>query len=194
MNIDSYWADEDDWDDEFCYREINPFDDSAACTALGAFTTDARTAHVIPKKKELPVMMGNNGGDDNDTIPFGMHVMSAEEYLNGMADDSWLCDPCDWEVAVGDEIVVRSPNGTKVVKVIEVHDMADIDLEATFTYKWAVSVVPNKEYDERLKEEEKHATTLKQLQRQAALKKQLAAIVGELGDEAQDFINSITKK
>lgn len=98
MNIDSYWADEDDWDDEFCYREINPFDDSAACTTLGAFTTDARTAYVIPKKKELPVMMGNNGGDDNDTITFGMHVMSAEEYLNDMADDSWLCDPCDWEV------------------------------------------------------------------------------------------------
>ena len=72
--------------------------------------------------------------------------------------------------------------------------MAYIDLEAAFTYKWAVSIVPNKEYDERLKEEEKHAKTLKQLQRQAALKKQLAAIVGELGDEAQDFINSITKK
>ena len=89
---------------------------------------------------------------------------------------------------------MRSPEGTKVVKVIEVHDMADIDLEAAFTYKWAVSVVPNKEYDKRLKEEEKHAKTLKQLQRQAALKKQLAAIVGELGDEAQDFINSITKK
>ena len=39
-----------------------------------------------------------------------------------------------------------------------------------------------------------HTKTLKQLQRQAALKKQLAAIIGELGDEAQDFINSITKK
>ena len=102
--------------------------------------------------------------------------------------------PADWKVAVGDEVVVRSPEGTKVVQVIEVHDMADIDLEAAFTYKWAVSVVPNKEYDERLKEEEKYAKTLKQLQRQAALKKQLAAIVGELGDEAQDFINSITKK
>ena len=102
--------------------------------------------------------------------------------------------PADWEVAVGDEIVVRSPNGTKVVKVIEVHDMADIDLEATFTYKWAVSVVPNKEYDEQLKEEEKHAKTLNRIQRQATLKKQLAAIVGELGDEAQDVINSITKK
>ena len=98
MNIDSYWADEDDWDDEFCYREINPFDDSAACMALGAFTTAARTAHVILEKKELPTMMGNNGGDDNDTIPFGMPGMCAEEYLNGMADDSWLCDPCDWEV------------------------------------------------------------------------------------------------
>ena len=102
--------------------------------------------------------------------------------------------PADWEVAIGDELVVRSPNGTKVVQVIEVHDMADIDLEAAFTYKWALSIVPNKEYDERLKKEEKHAKTLKQLQRQAALKKQLAAIVGELGDEAQDFINSITKK
>ena len=50
------------------------------------------------------------------------------------------------------------------------------------------------EYYKRLREEEKHAKTLKQLQRQAALKKQLDAIVGELGDEAQDFINSTTEK
>ena len=64
MNINSYWADEDDWDDEFCYREINPFDDSAACMTLGAFTTAARTAHVIPEKKELPTMMGDNVGDE----------------------------------------------------------------------------------------------------------------------------------
>ena len=113
MNVDSYWADEDDWDDQFCYREINPFDDSAACMALGAFTADARTAHVIPKKKELPVMMGNNGGDDNDTIPFGMSVMSAEEYLNGMADDSWLCDPCDWEVGSYPETQDRKLPKTK---------------------------------------------------------------------------------
>ena len=98
MNVDSYWADEDDWDDQFCYREISPFDNSAACIALGAFTAAARTAHGIPEKKEVPAMMGNNGGDDNDTIPFGMSVMNEEEYLNEMADDSWLCDPYDWEV------------------------------------------------------------------------------------------------
>lgn len=46
MNVDSYWADEDDLDDEFCYREISPFDDSAASFALNSFTTAARTSHI----------------------------------------------------------------------------------------------------------------------------------------------------
>ena len=58
-------------------------------------------------------MMGDNGGDDNDTIPFGMSVMSAEEYLNGMADDSWLCDPCDWEVGSYPETQDRKLPKTK---------------------------------------------------------------------------------
>lgn len=46
MNVDSYWADEDDWDDEFCYREISPFDNSAASMTLGAFMTAAQNAGV----------------------------------------------------------------------------------------------------------------------------------------------------
>ena len=58
-------------------------------------------------------MMGDNGGDDNDTIPFGMSCMSAEEYLNGMADDSWLCDPCDWEVGSYPETQDRKLPKTK---------------------------------------------------------------------------------
>ena len=57
MNVDSYWADEDDWDDQFCYREISPFDNSAACIALGAFTAAARTAHVPPEKQPEYVLI-----------------------------------------------------------------------------------------------------------------------------------------
>ena len=70
----------------------------------------------------------------------------------------------------------------------------DIDLQAKFTYKWAVSKVDNATYDERLQAEEKNAKQLKALHRKAELKKQLATITAELGDEAEEFLRSLTAR
>ncbi len=52
MNVNSYWADEDDWDDEFCYRELSPFDNSAAGFTLASFLTAAQNADT-PRGKSL---------------------------------------------------------------------------------------------------------------------------------------------
>ena len=103
--------------------------------------------------------------------------------------------PKEWKVEAGDELVVRSQrNGSVVVTVKEVNEDYDIDLQAKFTYKWAVSKVDNATYDERLQAEEKNAKQLKALQRKAELKKQLAAITSELGDEAEEFLRSLTAR
>ena len=103
--------------------------------------------------------------------------------------------PKEWEVKVGDELVVRSPwNGSVVVTVKEVNEDYDIDLQAKFTYKWAVSKVDNAAYDELLKAEEKNAKQLKALQRKAELKKQLATIAAELGEEAEEFLKGLTAR
>ena len=103
--------------------------------------------------------------------------------------------PKSWEVKVGDELVVRSPiDGSTIVKVKEVHDTCDIDLSATFTYKWAVSKVDNEAYEAKVAAEKENAKQLKALQRKAELKKQLATIAAELGDEAEEFLKSLTAR
>ena len=98
----------------------------------------------------------------------------------------------EWNVQVGDELVVRTPlDGSTIVEVVEVHDIPDIDLAANFKYKWAVQKVDNTAYDEVLKVEAEKAMQLKELQRKAQLKKQLAEIVAELGEEATAIISRL---
>ena len=67
----------------------------------------------------------------------------------------------------------------------------DIDLQAKFTYKWAVSKVDNEAYEAKVAAEKENAKQLKALQRKAELKKQLAAITAELGEEAEEFLKSL---
>jgi hypothetical protein len=39
----------------------------------------------------------------------------------------------------GQDVIVETPDGLSVAQVVEVHDTAQIDPEAPFQYKWAVS-------------------------------------------------------
>ena len=101
----------------------------------------------------------------------------------------------EWNVQVGDELIVRSPrDGTTVVEVVELHDVADISLDSTIKYKWAVQKVDNVAYDLLVKEEEAKAVKLRELQRKAEIKKQVAEMVAGLGDEAAEFLVSLQTK
>ena len=94
----------------------------------------------------------------------------------------------EWNVQVGDELIVRSPrDGTTVVEVVELHDVADISLDSTIKYKWAIQKVDNATYDLLVKEEEAKAVKLRELQRKAEIKKQVAEMIAGLGDEAAEF-------
>ena len=101
----------------------------------------------------------------------------------------------EWNVQVGDELVVRSPrDGTTIVEVVEVHDVADITLDTTIKYKWAVQKVDNASYDELVKAEAASAAKLRELQRRAEVKKQIAEMVSGLGDEAAEFLATLQTK
>ena len=101
----------------------------------------------------------------------------------------------EWNVKVGDELIVRSPrDGTTVVEVVELHDVADISLDSTIKYKWAIQKVYNAAYDLLVKEEEAKAVKLRELQRKAEIKKQVAEMVAGLGDEAAEFLVSLQTK
>ena len=101
----------------------------------------------------------------------------------------------EWNVQVGDELIVRSPrDGTTVVEVVELHDVADISLDSTIKYKWAIQKVDNATYDLLVKEEEAKAVKLRELQRKAEIKKQVAEMITGLGDEAAEFLASLQTK
>ena len=101
----------------------------------------------------------------------------------------------EWNVQVGDELIVRSPrDGTTVVEVVKLHAVADISLDSTIKYKWAIQKVDNAAYDILIKEEEAKAVKLRELQRKAEIKKQVAEMVASLGDEAAEFLVSLQTK
>ena len=101
----------------------------------------------------------------------------------------------EWNVQVGDELVVRSPrDGTAIVEVVEVHDVADITLDTTIKYRWAVQKVDNASYDELVKAEAASAAKLRELQRRAEVKKQIAEMISGLGDEAAEFLATLQTK
>ena len=101
----------------------------------------------------------------------------------------------EWNVQVGDELIVRSPrDGTTVVEVVELHNVADISLDSTIKYKWAIQKVDNAAYDLLVKEEEEKAIKLRELQRKAEIKKQVAEMIAGLGDEAAEFLASLQTK
>lgn len=66
-----------------------------------------------------------------------------------------------------DMVVVNTINGFAVVRVEEVHEEADIDLDSRYNYQWAfqkVNVVVFEQLDALLNDAEKH---IKSMQRQA---------------------------
>lgn len=100
--------------------------------------------------------------------------------------------PTDWEVKAGDTLVVNTPLDDLVtVTVTKLHESSDIDLTAKFTYKWAVAKVDRTAYDEKVVAEKQHAKTFKELQRKAEVKRKIASLVADLGDEAKAFLESI---
>ena len=80
------------------------------------------------------------------------------------------------------------------VEVVEVHDVTDITLDTTIKYKWAVQKVDNAGYDELVKAEAASAAKLRELQRKAEIKKQLAEMISGLGDEAAEFLATLQVK
>ncbi len=100
--------------------------------------------------------------------------------------------PKDWEVKVGEFLVVDSPvEGFTVVEVKEVNEDYDIDITAKFTYKWAVCKINAAAYQEKVEAEKKNAKIFKELQRKAEVKRQLATLISDLGDEAKSFLESL---
>jgi len=58
------------------------------------------------------------------------------------------------KLSKGSKVIVKSPHDEfKVVEVAEVHAEAELDLEASYNYKWIVCIVDTTKYDKLLEQE-----------------------------------------
>ena len=74
----------------------------------------------------------------------------------------------DQLVSAGDQVIVDSPyGGMKVVIVTDVDDFANIDFDATYTYKWIVQKVDTSTYEDNLASEIEAGKAIRQLRNNA---------------------------
>lgn len=72
----------------------------------------------------------------------------------------------DSGVKVDDAVIVESPqNGLQIVRVVEVHDTPQIDLDAPFEYKWIIQRVDRTEHDEQVAKERQFNDTMLEVER-----------------------------
>ena len=71
----------------------------------------------------------------------------------------------DSGIVEGDFVVVVTPSGFKVVKVVQVDAIAKIDYDADFTYKWIIQKVDTTAYEAIIKSEEAFEETMNEVER-----------------------------
>lgn len=103
--------------------------------------------------------------------------------------------PRAWDVKQGDHLVVLSPqNGLKVVQVCHVDESPDIDLDANFDYKWAVSKVDLTEFRELTEKEKKFNDALVEVERVKQRESLVKSFLDNLpeGSEARKLFEQTT--
>lgn len=90
------------------------------------------------------------------------------EYLRDRAAGYDYKVPKSWDVEVGDQLIVDTPNGkTQIVLVEAVDHAANIDPDADHSYRWAVQKVDRTEYHTLVDKEEKFQQTMLEIERTA---------------------------
>lgn len=108
--------------------------------------------------------------------------------MNGVAFGKVYTYKTDIEgLEVGDDVIVDAPStGMTVVKVAELHEIADLDEKATFEYKWIVSKVDAEGHEKRLEREEELAKEFAVIQRKVKKAKMVEQLAKSLGYESAD--------
>lgn len=79
--------------------------------------------------------------------------------------------PKVWNVKEGDLVVVKTPYGTKLVKVDVVHNEPNLDFSVSAGYKWAIQKVDYTFYEGVMEQEQEMAKVLVEVERQKQQKK-----------------------
>lgn len=73
--------------------------------------------------------------------------------------------PRTWNVQPQDHLIVLSPSGLQIALVIHVDLEPDIDIDASFDYKWAVQKIDMAEFQSLTEREEQFQTTMLEVER-----------------------------
>ena len=104
----------------------------------------------------------------------------------------------DLELEVGDEVIVDAPStGLTVVKVARVDTLADINMDAPFTYKWVVGKVDVDGHKARIEKEAELEKEFAAIKAKARKMRQIAQLKADLGfaeDEKCDELDALVAK
>jgi hypothetical protein len=91
---------------------------------------------------------------------------------------------------VGDFVVVKAQGEFKVVEVVEVHKVPQIDVESNIKYQWVIQKVDTASYDEMNLREEKFADHLLEIQQKAVRANATKMLAEKLGVEESDLLKA----
>lgn len=95
---------------------------------------------------------------------------------------------------VGDCAVVILDTGLKIVKCLEVHEKPQIDIHATFDYKWVVQKIDHTRYDELIAAEQIFNDAIQDMEKerlQAEVRAHILETAGENSDVLKIFNGAV---
>jgi len=100
----------------------------------------------------------------------------------------------DLQLEVGDEVIVDAPStGLTVVKVARVDTLADINMNAPFTYKWVVGKVDVEAHAKRLEKEAELEKEFAAIQAKVRKMRQIAELKAALGFSEDEKCEELDK-
>lgn len=99
------------------------------------------------------------------------------------------------DLEVDDFVVVSNNNYYKVVQVVEIDDIPDLNIDSNIEYKWIVQKVDAEQYNELIQMEYDISVELKRLQQKSIVSKAKDLLAETLGIDKEDLdkLTSISK-
>lgn len=148
--------------------------------------TSFTTIRVVFKNNERLNDEADEGIQDDR---FGRKLKRNSELLNGRfcGQRAYVYKaPKDMGVELDDVVIVDTPsNGLVTALVVQVDEVAQVDVDADFEYKWVVQKVDRTDYDARVERERKFGEMMLEVERVNQREKLLGDMRANLPDGSQ---------
>lgn len=148
--------------------------------------TSFTTVRVVFKNNDRDVE-ADDGSYSVQTDRFQRPVLNSVKLSKGRGQRSYIYKaPKDMGVELDDVVIVGTPsNGLVTALVVQVDEVAQIDVDADFEYKWVVQKVDRTDYDARVERERKFGEMMLEVERVNRREKLLGDMRANLPDGSQ---------